>query len=767
MYFHWRPSDHDLQLMASRDHYDRCDFTGATTLAPVAPSTSEASYSYYLPCTTAGEDFFLSCSVGTHCASGQKLHVQVSTTASVYSSADPPELLLHSDSLRRVMTLLGHTVDPATGYAHLERGYSTEAAANVSLEMVWCLEAHCPSSALDWDPAATRESCLAEVYNLGGFLSRKRPEPSYEHAESYYKTALAHDPSHCPALGYLAELRILQGNRSAAKAAARDVCRLCGGAASSSAGQLRLAFQTANISGWWPDEAGACGRPSPPPPQPPPQPPPLVQPRPPMPPGSQLRHSVRMELIVGGSIASFDSIDLRMRIASALGIPSSRVRIEAEAASVRVRVLIDSTSGAEAQEVAGTLATFSSNTTALTAALDVNVLSIVQMPIAEAAVVASSTMGGAASTPASLLFAPALPPMPSQAIRVGGGLPSGALLIIVASLGGLAALISLLAFVFSPRCRSWFQCHSRSAPPRRGDACKASARSASHASAVTADETLQNRPSSSSSSFSSPSSSSISSSCSSFSTSCAPRLGLAGAPADPRRRPLDFMPPSVKHYMDENDAGHSSKGRGLRRDSNLASGNSLCDVATGSKANARCGIKLDSTNASRSRATYTPEYAHTCYSPAEKLRSDLEPVTPRSTNRRSGRSAGSSVADHVRGSGATSGSTTRLERSRIGSSTSVRQGAREHNRAGNYGGHYQVSHSQEYHRRHQRFDEMEHKRQPERERARPDRRSHHNHSNGRGRHGVVPTDAHHHDYDQEPKAYSKDRPRRSRCEMYM
>ena len=202
---------------------------------------------------------------------------------------------------------------------------------------------------------------------------------------------------------------------------------------------------------------------------------------------------------MGGSIASFDSIALRMRIASALGIPSSRVRIEAEAASVRVRVLIDSTSGAEAQEVAGTLATFSSNTTALTAALDVNVLSIVQMPIAEAAVVASSTMGGAASTPASLLFAPALPPMPSQAIRVGGGLPSGALLIIVASLGGLAALISLLAFVFSPCCRSWFRpLAKRSSPWRR---LQGSARSASHASPVTADETLQNRPSSSSSSF--------------------------------------------------------------------------------------------------------------------------------------------------------------------------------------------------------------------------------------------------------------------------
>ena len=40
-----------------------------------------------------------------------------------------------------------------------------------------------------------------------GFVSRKRPEPQYAHAERYYNEALALEPSHCPTLGYLVELQ--------------------------------------------------------------------------------------------------------------------------------------------------------------------------------------------------------------------------------------------------------------------------------------------------------------------------------------------------------------------------------------------------------------------------------------------------------------------------------------------------------------------------------------------------------------------------------
>ena len=58
-----------------------------------------------------------------------------------------------------------------------------------------CLEPHCSPdgrSTKDWDASATRSSCLADVYNLGGFLTRKRPSPNLTLAEAYYRTALAH-----------------------------------------------------------------------------------------------------------------------------------------------------------------------------------------------------------------------------------------------------------------------------------------------------------------------------------------------------------------------------------------------------------------------------------------------------------------------------------------------------------------------------------------------------------------------------------------------
>ena len=194
---------HDLVLMASATHYDTCDFTGSQTLVPLAAESGIASY--YLPCSETGSQLYLTCSVPGHCAAGQKLSVRVSTSSRVFSTTDPSQILLHSDSLARVMTLLGYRVE-SNGFVFLDRGFSTEASANVSLELVWCLEAHCPSVAWDWNPTATNASCLADVYNLGGFLSRRRPLPQYEHAEQYYLIALGHVPTHCPSLSYLSQL---------------------------------------------------------------------------------------------------------------------------------------------------------------------------------------------------------------------------------------------------------------------------------------------------------------------------------------------------------------------------------------------------------------------------------------------------------------------------------------------------------------------------------------------------------------------------------
>ena len=69
------------------------------------------------------------------------------------------------------------------------------------------------------------------MYNLGGFLTRKRPSPNLTLAEAYYRTALAHHPRHCPTLGYLSELHLTTGNATAANATALELCAACGGGA--------------------------------------------------------------------------------------------------------------------------------------------------------------------------------------------------------------------------------------------------------------------------------------------------------------------------------------------------------------------------------------------------------------------------------------------------------------------------------------------------------------------------------------------------------
>ena len=304
-------------------------------------------------------------------------------------------------------------------------------------------QAHCPDSALDWDPSATRESCLADVYNLGGFLSRKRPQPALEHAESYYQTALSHDPDHCPTLGYLAELRLMQANRSAAVGVAQHVCSACGGATSSVSRQLELAFETAGVASWWPSEHGSCAPSSPP--SPPPSPP--APHPPPLPPGLELRHSVRMELVVAGTIASFDSDALRNRMASSLGVDPLDVYIEVEAASVRVRMRIESASGADAAATQAELLTLSANSSALASALAVDILSV-QPPVVEVLMVPTTSQPPA----------PTEPPPPTE--------PPSLLVLVLVSAGSI-----IVAVWVGVGCALWLRrCFCSSAATAASDA---------------------------------------------------------------------------------------------------------------------------------------------------------------------------------------------------------------------------------------------------------------------------------------------------------
>jgi hypothetical protein len=93
----WWDGTHDLVKMKDREHFDACDFDGATELASAA---NDVTQSYYFECNEPGAIDFLACSVGTHCADGQKLEVNTSSTERVTDYLG--DTLIHSRSLAQV-----------------------------------------------------------------------------------------------------------------------------------------------------------------------------------------------------------------------------------------------------------------------------------------------------------------------------------------------------------------------------------------------------------------------------------------------------------------------------------------------------------------------------------------------------------------------------------------------------------------------------------------------------------------------------------------
>ena len=217
--FHWESPFHDLVQLPDEAAFNSCDMSNAVTLA----STSRSSY--YYDCATPGATVYLACSVGSHCSMGQKVAVTTSENVHAVDEASG-EALIHVKSLKRVMTLLG--AEEGADAAALTRGFETDAQAEATLDLLWCLPAHCPASARDWDASATEASCEADVYNLAGYVTRKRPTPDFAKAEEYYRTALAKVPTHCPTLQYLTELYLMTSNSSWAVTTAVDLCAACG-----------------------------------------------------------------------------------------------------------------------------------------------------------------------------------------------------------------------------------------------------------------------------------------------------------------------------------------------------------------------------------------------------------------------------------------------------------------------------------------------------------------------------------------------------------
>ena len=156
------------------------------------------------PALPSGRDLLPDLQRPGHCAAGQKLRVEGSATVAAFGADGAP--LLHVASFARLYTLLVLVaVDGDGGHAELTRGFTTEAVANSTLELLWCLAPHCgnchggpggagaggacPSD--DWEgDGATNASCTADVYTLAGAIERKRPIPRLAASRGYYDDAL-------------------------------------------------------------------------------------------------------------------------------------------------------------------------------------------------------------------------------------------------------------------------------------------------------------------------------------------------------------------------------------------------------------------------------------------------------------------------------------------------------------------------------------------------------------------------------------------------
>ena len=412
VYFWWAAQNHDLWRMASKAHLDTCDFTGATPLVNVGDAAGATSTAvYYLPCTNAGEAIHLSCSVGTHCLSGQKMTVNVHPTIAVFDRGSGATVV-HSRSLTRVYSLLGRRYNAATGFTHLDRGWQTEAAANSTLEMIWCLEDHCPESARDADADATDASCRAEVYNLAGFVSRKRPNPQYEHSESYYFGALELEPSHCATLEYLSELYVMRGNVSAAVATAQRLCAVCG-ASSATARQAEAAFSASGAVLWPCTTAAALSSSD-------------------AAPTARL-FVVEQRLTIAGEASSFDVANFRATFAAHVAVDPALVEVTIVAGSVTLDVTVRTTDAGTYASLTQSLSSLASSPASASSALAVSVLAIT-LPTASCTLVT---------------LAPPSPPSPPPPESSSGG-GQGAL-----AIAALVACVVTVGLLFVARAYRW------------------------------------------------------------------------------------------------------------------------------------------------------------------------------------------------------------------------------------------------------------------------------------------------------------------------
>lgn len=76
-------ASHNVYMMPSAVAYTSCNFTGATSLATTSLGGGSGMYpNQYTYTCAAGGGVYLACQVGGHCAGGQKVFIQCTSTVS-------------------------------------------------------------------------------------------------------------------------------------------------------------------------------------------------------------------------------------------------------------------------------------------------------------------------------------------------------------------------------------------------------------------------------------------------------------------------------------------------------------------------------------------------------------------------------------------------------------------------------------------------------------------------------------------------------------
>lgn len=264
--FHYPNATHDVVRMASASHYDSCNFNDAIELSPASTpeedTTNNKSYeyvTYYHHCSTPGALEYISCSIPGHCEAGQKIAIQTSETVDVYEE-DSMSMALHVDKLSRILTVMGYTAQPGTGFVEMPLGYQTEEIAEKTMEWIWyvgfrvtkcyvnqrlshpilfipnrCGMDHCPDfydlgDGLNDDEKES--DCIGSTNLLLGFIERNKPSPDFDKSEEYYDIAIeAGGTNECAARSYKSKMLIDKGDFEQATVVAEELCQVCGNGA--------------------------------------------------------------------------------------------------------------------------------------------------------------------------------------------------------------------------------------------------------------------------------------------------------------------------------------------------------------------------------------------------------------------------------------------------------------------------------------------------------------------------------------------------------